>query len=297
MVQASLVLVTGATGQQGGGAVRALLARGFRVRALVRDPGSDRAAGLRDLGVDVVGGDLGDRSSLAGAARGADGVFSVQPSEAQFEYGLGPDDETRFGRNVADAARGAGVRHLVYSSMAGLEPGTGVGHFESKWQIEQHVRSLDVPFTIVRPAVFFELLTQPLFYSVPGVLRFFFPPEHRIPWIAAADIGELAAAVFAAPGDFIGRTLELVGDVRTGPEITTAIGRATGRPLRYAAFPTGSLSDNPVFERVVAAATRLRVDVDPASLRALHPGLQTFADWLERGGTGRIPRPGVDPGP
>jgi len=290
MVQASLVLVTGATGQQGGGAARALLARGFRVRALVRDPGGDRAAALRDLGVEVVGGDLGDRSSLEAAARGARGVFSVQPSEGQPEYGLAPDDEARFGRNVADAARAAGVSHLVYSSMAGLEPGTGVGHFESKWQIEQYIRSLGVPFTIVRPAAFFELLTQPLFYSVPGVLSFFYPPEHRIPWIAAADIGALAAATFATPGDFVGRTLELAGEVLSGPEVATAIGRATGRSLSYAAFPEGALRGNPALERVIAAATRLRVELDLASLRALHPGLQTCAAWLEHGGAASIAR-------
>lgn len=288
MVQASLVLVTGATGQQGGGAVRALLARGFRVRALVRDPGGDRAATLGRLGAEVVGGDLGDRASLEAAARGASGVFSVQPSEGQPEYGLGPDDEARFGRNVADAARTAGVSHLVYSSMAGLEPGTGVGHFESKWQVEQYIRSLDVPFTIVRPGAFFELLTLPLFYTVPGVLTFFYPPEHRIPWIAAADIGALAAVAFATPATFIGRTLELAGDVLSGAEIAAAIGRATGRSLTYAAFSAGALRENPVFERVVAAATRLRVEVDLPSLRALHPGLQTCAAWLEHGGAARL---------
>ncbi|MDC0678566.1 NmrA family NAD(P)-binding protein [Sorangium atrum] len=284
-----LVLVTGATGQQGGGAARALLSRGVRVRALVRNPQGEPAAALRRLGAEVVGGDLGDRASLEAAARGADAVFSVQPSEGQPQYGVTSEDEARFGKNVADAARAARVRHLVYTSMAGLEPGTGVGHFESKWQIETYVRSLDVPFTILRPGAFFELLTQPQFYAAPGKFTFFYPPEHRIPFIAAEDIGAIAAAVLAAPDAFAGRTLELGGDVLTGVETAAALGRATGQPLAYARFPAEALRENTLFERIVEAALKLRVDIDVASLRALHPTLKTLATWLEEGGAARIP--------
>ncbi|XXX78296.1 NmrA/HSCARG family protein [Sorangium sp. So ce134] len=284
-----LVLVTGATGQQGGATARALLTRGARVRALVRNLGGEPAAALRRLGADVVGGDLGDRASLEAAARGADAVFSVQPSEGQPQYGITSEDELRFGKNVADAARAAGVRHLVYTSMAGLVPGTGVGHFESKWQIEAYVRSLDVPFTILRPGAFFELLTQASLYSTPGAFTFFYPPEHRIPAIAADDIGAIAAAVIAAPENFVGRTLELAGDVLTGVEVAAALGRATGRPLAYATFPAEALRQSPLFERIVEAAIKLRVDIDLAALRALHPGLKTLATWLDEGGAARIP--------
>ncbi|WP_437945007.1 NmrA family NAD(P)-binding protein [Sorangium sp. So ce296] len=284
-----LVLVTGATGQQGGGAARALLSRGVRVRALVRDPSGEPAAALRRLGADVVGGDLGDRASLEAAARGADAVFSVQPSEGQPQYGVTSDDELRFGKNVADAARAAGVRHLVYTSMAGLVPGTGVGHFESKWQIEAYVRSLDVPFTLLRPGAFFELLTQPQFYATPGAFTFLYPPGHRIPFIAADDIGAIAAAVFAAPDAFAGQTLELAGDVLTGEEVAAALGRATGRPLAYATVPAEALRQNPLIERVVEVAIKLRVDVDIPALRAIHPGLKTLAAWIDAGGAARIP--------
>ena len=287
----TLVLVTGATGQQGGGAARALLSRGVRVRALIRNPQGEPAAALRRLGAEVVGGDLGDRASLEAAARGADAVFSVQPSEGQPQSGVTSDDEVRFGKNVADAARAAGARHLVYTSMAGLLPGTGVGHFESKWQIETYVRSLDVPFTILRPGAFFELLTQPQFYATPGKFTFFYPPAHPIPAIAADDIGAIAAAVIAAPDAFAGRTLELAGEVLTGVDVAAAIGRATGRPLAYSTIPAEALRENPVFTRVVEAAIKLRVDVDVDALRAIHPGLKTLATWLEEGGAARIPVP------
>jgi uncharacterized protein YbjT (DUF2867 family) len=284
-----LVLVTGATGQQGGGVARALLSRGVRVRALARNPRGERAEALRRLGAEIVGGDMGDRASLDAAARGADAVFSVQPSEGQPEYGVTSADEQRFGRNVADAARAAGVGHLVYTSLAGIEPGTGVGHFESKWQIEAYVRALGVPFTIVRPGAFFELLTAPHFYQVPGVFSFFYPPEHRVPFIAAEDIGAIVAAVFAAPETFAGQTLELAGEVLTGVEVAAALGRATGRPLAYARFPAEVLRQNPLFARIIEAATKLRVDVDIDALRALHPGLKTLAAWLDDGGAALLP--------
>lgn len=291
MTATSYVLVTGATGQQGGGTARALLARGIRVRAFVRDPDSAPAAALLRLGAELFVGDLGDRAALEAAARGTDGVFSVQPSAGQPGSGLAIDDEARFGRNVADAARAAGVRHLVYTSLAGVFPDTGVDHFDSKWEIEQYVHALGVPFTIVRPATFCELLTWPQFYALPGVLSFFFPPEARVPLIAAEDIGALAAVVFASPDRYAGRTVELAGELLTGPEIAAAISHATGRSLRYAEFPEAALRDNPIFARIVAAVQRLRVDVDVAALRAMHPGLQTFATWLARGGAARIPSP------
>src|SRR5689334_17917978 len=129
------VLVFGATGQQGGSTARALVAEGWRVRALVRDPAKEAAKALEALGVELVRGDMRDRDSLARAVNGAYGVFSMQPSSGQPEQGVTDDDERSFGVTIADLSRAAGVRHLVYSSVAGLTGDTGVGHFHSKWLI------------------------------------------------------------------------------------------------------------------------------------------------------------------
>ena len=153
------ITVLGATGQQGGSVTAALLATGWGVRAVVRDPAGDRARSLAAAGAEIVRGDLADPASLRAAFAGVHGVFSVQPSSGQVGAGLSHDDEVRYGTTVAEAAEHSGVNHLVYSSMiaAGPTP-TGVLHFDVKSQIEDRVRSLGIAGTIVRPATFMELL-------------------------------------------------------------------------------------------------------------------------------------------
>jgi NAD(P)-dependent dehydrogenase (short-subunit alcohol dehydrogenase family) len=128
------ILVTGATGQQGSATARRLLAEGWPVRALVRDPHSPAATALARAGAELVVGDLDDRASLDRAALGAHGVFSVQPAFAAPIFG---ENEPQRGRNVADAAHSAGVRHLVHASVASADRATGIPHWEIKWQLEQ----------------------------------------------------------------------------------------------------------------------------------------------------------------
>ncbi|HEX8538135.1 MAG TPA: NmrA family NAD(P)-binding protein, partial [Cystobacter sp.] len=197
MAEARTILVLGATGQQGGATARALVRDGWRVRALVREPASPRARALE--GVELVAGDMGDAGALAAAMAGAYGVFSVQPSSAQPQYGVTDQEEERLGIAVADAAGRAGVAHLVYSSVAWLGPDTGVGHFESKWRIEEHIRRSRLPATIVRPVTFMELLLEPHFGLTQGHLHFFTRPEQPLQLISVADIGRLVARVFADP--------------------------------------------------------------------------------------------------
>ncbi|WP_435873333.1 NmrA family NAD(P)-binding protein [Nocardiopsis protaetiae] len=147
------VLVTGATGGQGGAVARALLERGWAVRALVRAPDTPAARALAALGAEPVVGDLDDPASLRAAARGAHGVFSVQPCDLADPD---PATEVRRGRAVADAAAAVGVAHLVYSSAAAAGRGSGVAHFESKEGIEAYVESAGVPATVLRPVYFME---------------------------------------------------------------------------------------------------------------------------------------------
>lgn len=126
------ILVFGATGQQGGAAARHLLARGWKVRALVRDLSKDSAQELKHQGVDIVQGDLNHPASLHTAMEGVYGVFSVQTFAD-----AGVEAEERQGKAVVDAAQEAGVSHFVYSSVGGAERESGVAHFESKWRIEK----------------------------------------------------------------------------------------------------------------------------------------------------------------
>ncbi len=141
------ILVIGATGQQGGAVARELLKRGHEVRAMTRTPDSSAAGQLMRAGATVVRGDLDDPASIHGAMRGARAVFGVMT----FMTPAGLDGEVRHGKAMAKAAKELGIRHVVYSSVDGAERDSGVPHFESKWEIEQHLRALEVPTTCCAP--------------------------------------------------------------------------------------------------------------------------------------------------
>ena len=146
-----LVLVTGATGQQGGAVARNLLGRGFGVRALTRDPEKPEANVLAERGAEVVRGELEDRSSLDRALEGVYGVFSVQNF-----WEAGYDREIEQGKRLVDAAKAADIEHYVYSSVGSAHRETGIPHFDSKWEVEEHLRGSGVPFTILRPVFFMQ---------------------------------------------------------------------------------------------------------------------------------------------
>src|SRR5258707_13805979 len=139
MTQSKLVLVTGATGKQGGACVEALLNRGHQVRALTRNPASPAANRLRERGVDIAVGDFTDRNSLVRAAHGADAVYAMSTP-----YEQGSEQEIAQGITVTDAARAVRIAHFVYSSVASANRGTGVEHFDGKYSDEKHIQESDV---------------------------------------------------------------------------------------------------------------------------------------------------------
>ena len=191
-----LILVLGATGQQGGSVAAALLKAGWPVRALVRDPAAPKAVALRQAGAQLVQGDFSDPVSLRAAMRGAYGVFSVQPSSPGGT--VSDDDEVRFGSAIADVAVDSGVRHLVYSSGGAVgDTPTGMGHFDSKARIEAHIRALPLTATIIRPVAFMEMLVMPGFGLDQGQFNFFAQPDAPVQLLAVEDIGKFAAAIFA----------------------------------------------------------------------------------------------------
>ena len=142
-----LILVAGATGRQGSAVVRHLRPKGWRLRALTRNPGSPAAQDLARQGIEIVQGDLEEPESLERATEGVYGVYSVQDF-----WAVGAKREVMQGRNLADAAKKAAVQHFVYSSVGGAERHSGIDHWESKWEIEQHIRNIGLPATVLRPA-------------------------------------------------------------------------------------------------------------------------------------------------
>jgi uncharacterized protein YbjT (DUF2867 family) len=279
------MLVLGATGQQGGATARALAADGWHVRALVRDKQSSKAQDLASLGVELVFGDFQDPASIERAMNGIHGVFSVLPSSADAKYGISDDDEVRFGIAAIDAAKRAGVQHLVYSSTIGASPDIGLGHYESKWHIEQYLRQSGVPFSIVRPAPFMELLLYPHFGLRQGVVTFFGAPDRVVQFIAVRDIGAIAAKLLVDPSRHLGVTIDIASDALSGNDIAAKISQATARQVPYMQVSAEAAAKSPMLARLLQAMTdgKLAGQADIPSLRALHPGLLTFDRWLAAG--------------
>ncbi|MEV0147089.1 MULTISPECIES: NmrA/HSCARG family protein [unclassified Nonomuraea] len=279
------VLVTGATGNQGGATARHLLADGWHVRALVRDDTAPAAVRLAERGAELVRGDLDDRASIEAAARGAYGIYSVQSAN--------PNEITQ-GKNVADAAKAADVQHLVYSSVGGVESQNrfyvehGWGTID-KWQIEEHIHELGVPATILRPAGFMEDFTSPA--------RFFQNGSLNVPWhddlvmqlIAIADTGAFAALAFAEPAVYLGKALEITGDRLTAPQIADALSTAAGRRVPHTQVPLEVLWEHaPEVAKVFTWANETYYDTDLAPLRKAHADLTDFTTWLNRSGKARL---------
>lgn len=274
--QSKLILVTGATGQQGGAVASALLAQGQKVRVMSRSP--EKASALAHAGAEVVKGNLTTPSDLQAALQGVHGVFAMSTA---FEAGM--ETEVRQGIMLADAAKQAGIAHYVYTSVGSAHRNTGIPHFETKWKVEQHIKKIGLPTTILRPVWFMENFMTFAKPSADGVLMLPMNPSRKLAMVALKDIGAFGAAAFLRPKDFLGQAIDLAGDELTMPETAALLTTAMGRPIRFQEFP---------MEQAEAAmghdfATMFRwfnevgyaIDI-PALKRQFGMPLTTFAEWV-----------------
>ena len=223
-----IILVTGATGNQGGAVARHLLERSnFKVRAMVRDRNKPAAQALQQAGAELVQGDFNDRTSLNRALQGAYGVFSMQ------DFREGAEVEIRHGRVLADAANAVGVEHFVYSSVGSAERNTGIPHFESKFQVEEYVRSLSLPYTILRPVFFFYNYNMMRSMVEAGTLFQPLSPQTKLQQLSEEDYGEMVSEVFDRPSEFLHRELEVASVDMTMPEIAAAFSQVLSKPVNY----------------------------------------------------------------
>ncbi|MEN7547224.1 NmrA/HSCARG family protein [Rapidithrix thailandica] len=229
------ILVTGATGQQGGAVARQLLAKGFSVKAMTRNVQSDKAKTLARLGAVPVEADLDDSASLKKALKGIWGVFSVQNS-----WGVGVEQEEVQGKNLAKLCKEEGVRHLVYTSVASAHKHTGIPHFENKWRIEETIRKLGLPsFTILRPVFFMENFQSP--WYKPGIeegkLAMSLKATTSLQMIALEDIGKYGALAFEKSQELNGKAIDIAGDECTMMEVTAVLSSVTGKKIEYVQVP------------------------------------------------------------
>lgn len=275
--QSKLILVTGATGQQGGAVATALLTKGQKIRVMSRTP--EKASALAKAGAEVVKGNLTNASDLQAALRGVHGVFAMS---TPFEAGM--DQEVRQGIMMADAAKQAGIAHYVYTSVGSAHRNTGIPHFETKWKVEQHIRQIGLPATVLRPVWFMENFTTFSKPSAEGILMMPMRADKKLAMVALRDIGEFGAAAFMRPNDFLGQAIDLAGDELTMPDVAAHLSKVTGRSIQFQGLP---------LEQAEAAmghdlATMFRwfnevgYQINVAALKqTFRIPLTTFAEWIK----------------
>jgi len=274
------ILVTGATGQQGGAVARSLLARGQQVRVMTRS--SEKARHLAQRGAEVVRGDFEDQESLKEAIRGVDGVFIMG---TPFEKG--PGAEVEQGKAIVTACWKYGDPHIVYTSVCAADRGTGIPHFESKARVESLIKGSGVDYTILRPVWFMENFASPWFYPSieKGVIATPVRPDRRLQMISLFDIGEFAADAFLNPEEFRRKEIDLAGDDLTMTEIAAHISCAMNREIRYETIPDEK-SETAVgedFALMYRWFNRQGYQVDIAEMQnRWRIPLTSFSHWLGR---------------
>ncbi|HEY5447660.1 MAG TPA: NmrA/HSCARG family protein, partial [Polyangia bacterium] len=242
MANDKTILITGATGKQGGATLRHLTRLGgFKLRALTRKPDGDAAKAVAALGAEVVAGDFDDAASLERAVAGAWGVFSVQNT---WEAGVEKEEEQ--GKRLAKIARDKGVQHFVYTSVGSANRKTGIPHFDNKFRVEETVKQLGFPsHVILRPVFFMENLPSGWFLN-GDKLTTTLKPATKLQMVAVDDVGKFSAKAFAEADKFKGAEIEYAGDAATMPEAAAALSELAGKTVSYQPIPIDAVRANSV---------------------------------------------------
>lgn len=271
-----IVLVTGATGQQGGAAVRHLRER-FPVRAFTRDPEQPKARALVGHGTEVVCGDMEDEASLTRAMDGVYGVYSVQDWQQ-----AGIEGEIRQGVRVANAAKRSNISLFVYSSVASAAQRTGIPHFDSKFRIEETIRGTGMRYTIVRPVFFMENWLGMRQAIEGGAFSLPLDPATRLQMVAVDDIGGVVATALERLGKWQDRAIELAGDELSMSELAQAFTRASGREVRYVQVPWDEFEQQAGKELTLMYRwlQHTGCHVNIGAVRSEYPKLTAFERWM-----------------
>jgi uncharacterized protein YbjT (DUF2867 family) len=308
MTDKKIIAVVGATGAQGGGLVRAILndpKGGFTARAITRDTKSDKARELAQLGADLVAADIDDEASVRKAFEGVQGAFCV----TFFWEHFSPEKEMAQVQNMAEAAKSAGVKHVIWSTledtrqwvpltdnrMPTLKGKYKVPHFDGKGESNKLFTNLGVPTTFMLASFYWDNL---IFFGMgpkkgpDGKLAITFPMgDKKLPGIAAEDIGKCAYGIFRKGDEFIGKTVGIAGEHLTGVQMADELTQAMGREVRYNDVPpdvyraldfpgADDLGNMFQFKRDFQEYYCGVRNVNFS--RTLNPELQTFNEWLAK---------------
>ncbi|MFH1018115.1 MAG: NmrA/HSCARG family protein [Pseudomonadota bacterium] len=273
------VLVTGATGNQGGAVARTLVKQGMKVRALTRKPDSPAATKLEKLGVEVAAGSFDEEDALKTAMREVDAVFLMGTP-----YEAGTEAEIRHGKKAVEVARALHLRHVVYSSVANADLRTGIPHFDSKFEIEKYLQASDVPYTVLAPVFFMENALSPLMLPALKETRYALPlpAPRQLQQVALSDLAEVAAVVIQERHPFLGLRVDVASDELTGDEAARVLSRVTGRTIRYEAVSLDQArASSEDLAKMFEWFDRTGYSVDIAALRRRFPNVRwhTFETW------------------
>ncbi len=308
MGEKKIIAVVGATGMQGGGLVRAIVndkGGEFAARALTRKTDSDKAKAMTKLGAEVVAADLDDVESLKRAFAGAYGAFCL----TNFWEHFSPERELAQAKNMAQAAKAAHVKHVIWSTledtrkwvplsdnrMPTLMDKYKVPHFDAKGEADRLFTESGVPTTLLLTSFYWDNLI--MFGMGPkkgpdGKLAFTLPMgDKKLPGIAAEDIGKCALGVFKNGREYMGKTVGIAGEHLTGAQMAAGLTKILGQEVRYNAvtpeayrsfgFPGAEdLGNMFQFKRDFQEA--FCGPRNPAVAKAFNPSLQTFEQWLSQ---------------
>src|SRR5689334_12133823 len=278
MAQELTVVVTGSTGKQGSAVARRLLERGHKVRAVTRDPNSSQAKLLANAGAALVAASLEDTAAIMKALEGATSLFAMTVPSG------GTHAETRQGISAADAAEAAGA-HLVFTSVGSANRQTGVPHFDSKYEVEEHIAKIGVRATVLAPVYFMENLYFGREQLAKGIYATPLPPTRQLAQVAVADIGAVAVRLLEDQGRFAGKRFDLAGDELTGNDVVAILSRATGRPFTYFQVPLDAIRERMGEEgaKMYEWFERVGYKVDQAALRREFPDVafHDFESWAK----------------
>ena len=276
------ILVTGATGQQGGALARLLLQKKHEVYALIRntEPESPKAQNLRNLGAKLIKGDLDNPDSLEQATNGIDSVFLMGTWVE-----VGTEGETRRGKMMVDIAKEKKIEHLVYSSVVNADKNTGIPHFESKYKVEQHIKNSGIPYTIIGPTFFMDNL---LSYSRAGLqqgqLALPLSPSLILQQSALENIAEFFALVLERRNSFLGKRIDIASDELTGEQAAKVLSDELRRKISYVQVPLEQIRQaSEDLALMFQWFERIGTGVDVASLHKQYPEVNwlTFKDWVK----------------
>jgi uncharacterized protein YbjT (DUF2867 family) len=276
------ILVTGATGQQGGALARLLLQKKHEVYALIRntEPESPKAQNLRNLGAKLIKGDLDNPESLEQATNGVDSVFLMGTWVE-----VGTEGETRRGKMMVDIAKEKKIEHLVYSSVVNADKNTGIPHFESKYKVEQHIKNSGIPYTIIGPTFFMDNL---LSYSRAGLqqgqLALPLSPSLILQQSALENIAEFSALVLEVRNSFLGKRIDIASDELTGEQAAKVLSDELRRKISYVQVPLEQIRQaSEDLALMFQWFERIGTGVDVTSLHKQYPEVNwlTFKDWVK----------------